>query len=914
MASSVRQTKNLAMSKRSPMAYYLAAKGSTAWKFAMKERKESVTDDMPAGWRILDKDATKDAATSAAKDKKPTGRLFSFWGRRESSNTHSRSSSQSDGKVENNLSPTMSDQVGHSRQPSQESVRSLGGTSADNAISPTPQSSSSAAPPASLPTAPTAPAPSRSTTYADAPEPQIDSNSVQAPSAVSRFLNRFSRRRSTMGSGSPRNSLALSSDDLEFLSEIPSANDGDDDEEASMRAFESVFNSKPQQSTLTPPLPPPLPPPPPVNASHRNGNQAANNLHSALDSLDSSLGLLDSTSFVATLPAGAPSGSSAPLQPVTAIPVLQPSRPSTPPVALSSKGARSASPSPLTVERKATPPQPFFLPSPPSSRSHTPAPVVRSSLSELARSLTPPVMQGAVLEASTSRPIPPSFPPPRANVSASDGLANPPDTPTSSMPLAQLYPDAYRSQADKATTSRPASRAQGSSSFMPPSVPTGFGSALPPLLAPPTAPPKPTSASPPLIPPPAPSRQPSVPSAPVPPPAVPRQSTTTPPPSVPAKPSAPPKPALSLDLHSSTDNDDDEEFSDFLSSATVPTSSKPLVRSFSISSRGSTPGKTTPTGLGRTGGRPPPLAHFRIGSMTSQRSVSGTPPPPAKPSLLDDVDDFSDVQESPATGQPPPSKPFKEDYFGEFRSPVSSQPLQSFPSHSSSDSFGSGANDSATSDKAFVAPKKDLGFDFLGSYASSLRTPSPPRPISKTSQAPPISSSSSQPTRSVAEASSSRVSKAASHLHTLDLMEKAVSRPGRWPAPPSPLPPTIPGPGRVSSGTSSVDLLGDDGSPGRPKVASVGVSQSTPALMHPFGPTPIGGTGVGNPSVLPGSSLLQSQSSQLLQSAAFGSLHRMGTPPAVSQPAIQAAKSQTKQSATKPGGLSAQDLMFFEGL
>ena len=108
MASSVRQTKNLAMSKRSPLAYYLAAKGSTAWELAVKERKEVVADDMPAGWRILDKDVTRDAATSAAKDKKPTGRLFSFWGRRESGNAHSRSSSQSDGKVETSLSPTLS--------------------------------------------------------------------------------------------------------------------------------------------------------------------------------------------------------------------------------------------------------------------------------------------------------------------------------------------------------------------------------------------------------------------------------------------------------------------------------------------------------------------------------------------------------------------------------------------------------------------------------------------------------------------------------------------------------------------------------------------------------------------------------------------------------------------------------------
>ena len=71
MASSVRQTKNLAMSKRSPMAYYLAAKGSTAWELAVKERKDVVTDDMPAGWRILEKEGCC------------AGLLFCFFARRQ---------------------------------------------------------------------------------------------------------------------------------------------------------------------------------------------------------------------------------------------------------------------------------------------------------------------------------------------------------------------------------------------------------------------------------------------------------------------------------------------------------------------------------------------------------------------------------------------------------------------------------------------------------------------------------------------------------------------------------------------------------------------------------------------------------------------------------------------------------------
>ncbi|TFY63014.1 hypothetical protein EVJ58_g3493 [Rhodofomes roseus] len=272
MAMSVRLTKNMAMSKRSPMAHYLTAKGSTAWEVAVKERKEVIGDDMPAGWRILEKESAGDAAAGTIKEKKPAGRLFSFWGRRESSTTsaHTRSSSQSDARDETSSRSPVVENIGHSRRPSQDSVRSLASGSADKSAPPTRHSSSSPAPSANASTSSLPAAPARSTSYADAPEPQVDTNNAQAPSAVSRFWDRFSRRRSTMGSGSPRNSLALSSDDLEFLAEIPSANDGEDDEEATLKAFESVFNSKPQPSVLPAPLPAPLPPPPSVNTAVRS--------------------------------------------------------------------------------------------------------------------------------------------------------------------------------------------------------------------------------------------------------------------------------------------------------------------------------------------------------------------------------------------------------------------------------------------------------------------------------------------------------------------------------------------------------------------------------------------------------------------------------------------------------------------
>lgn len=82
MASTVKLTKNLPLTRRSPMSHYLSAKGSTAWEISVKERKEVVEDDVPVGWRIVEKAPTTPTG-DASKDKK-SGGLFSFWGRRQS--------------------------------------------------------------------------------------------------------------------------------------------------------------------------------------------------------------------------------------------------------------------------------------------------------------------------------------------------------------------------------------------------------------------------------------------------------------------------------------------------------------------------------------------------------------------------------------------------------------------------------------------------------------------------------------------------------------------------------------------------------------------------------------------------------------------------------------------------------------
>lgn len=240
------------------MSHYLAAKGSTAWEISVKERKEVVEDDVPVGWRIVEK-APAVTATEGMKDKKTGGGLFSFWGRRQSQAPSTpipgADSSRRSSSIENApKSPVVGELKSESRRPSQESVRSS--MTGSVAQLPSPLSESILQSPAQTDAA----TPPTMSSYSTAPEPvQERSGTPPAPSAVSRFLNRFSRR-SSMG-GSPHSSLALSSDDLEFLSDIvPSA--ADEADENSADALEKFVSTKREPIVAVPALPPPLAPPP----------------------------------------------------------------------------------------------------------------------------------------------------------------------------------------------------------------------------------------------------------------------------------------------------------------------------------------------------------------------------------------------------------------------------------------------------------------------------------------------------------------------------------------------------------------------------------------------------------------------------------------------------------------------------
>ena len=82
MADAVKLSRNTTLARTSPMSTFLSAKGSTAWETSVKSRLETPLDEVPLGWRILEKDRKDEKAEE--KMKKPSGLLAGLWGRRAS--------------------------------------------------------------------------------------------------------------------------------------------------------------------------------------------------------------------------------------------------------------------------------------------------------------------------------------------------------------------------------------------------------------------------------------------------------------------------------------------------------------------------------------------------------------------------------------------------------------------------------------------------------------------------------------------------------------------------------------------------------------------------------------------------------------------------------------------------------------
>ncbi|KAI1796614.1 hypothetical protein LXA43DRAFT_986315 [Ganoderma leucocontextum] len=916
MASSVKLTKNLSITRGSPMSHYLAAKGSTAWEISVKERKEVVVDDVPVGWRIVEKAPTT-PTTDTAKDKK-SGGLFSFWGRRQSqvATTASTVLGGDNGSRSTSMdkpeSPIGSEVKGESKRASQDSVRSSAASSVAQLPSPLTE------PAANIPS------PAAVSSYSSAPDPVVPRSATPPPpSAVSRFLNRFSRRG---GGASPRSSLALSSDDLEFLSDIvPSAND--DLEDNPTDALEKFVSTK--HEPAIPVLPPPLAPPPkapplrPISAASNSssaGSKLGSPATSAANDLDA---LFGSFGFTTSAPpnAGQPSVPSlgAPFEfawstTPSSTPGAGSSKPSSASVSSSQPSSRPISPLQTSPPRLNS----FALPPPPSFK-----PVAPSVLPKLKPTLSSPFARPPI--AAQVEPGPMSASSTSSRTSYQTAAENSPPSPSSALPLGELYPHLVT------PASTPQRSAQGKESTFPSN---SLGGETPMATAF-----SKSSLSSPMLRPPSQAHN--------------SKSPTT------------------IPLTSNLFDDDDDDFPAFQSpveqlSHPSPPIPPPIAKS----------PRTLAAANAATAKLRNPPSRSQISPMLSPYVMS--PPPTSslgasaallKPNLatLDD-DDFSDFHSSPSSNFSPQS--------------ASSTSLFS----------------NSTSDKALLAPKhkpsSSSGFD--DSFGSSLATPSPPRVPTKPPtasqpprldpptkavpalqppplqpppgqsfvravrplQPPPLqpppqfqgpsspsarSPSTTTPISPTNGANSSslfgrRRSHAAEHMHTLSLLELAATKQGqRWPAPASPLPAAIPGPGGDGAPPKVLNIMDEeDSDPPAPTTAAAQplAPSGSSFSLNPTRPSSgLGMIGVtarsrsAAPSPAPpsaglapmhtgssASSASAPASDPLFDAWDFGRTTSPLSAPNGNGSAFGVGGGAKPANGAKAGGLSAQDLSFFEGL
>ena len=361
MNEALKLTRHSTFAGSSPLAKLLASKGSLDWQRSVVSKDDVVPDAAPVGWRVLDKEEHR-STVEEKRPKRGASGLLSFWNRRVPS------------------VPSLPEEINEASP----SRRSSNGSSAKDANSP--QSTNRDTSPArrsltsTPPTQPAQQAPPEITVATHAP----------APSAVSRFLNRFSRTKST---GSHHSSLALSADDLEYLSDIiPSASDPDDEQEGTPKVLSNVVTS-PLPTKLPPPLPPP--PKPPVttfNETHLISAQLSRPpQHLAQSSSPLPLSLPPPLSpkpisppILSLSPAIPPkdTGSHSP-SPSIGSAVLKSSSPQPP--------SRSQSPFTFPPPSKASAPLslPPLLPPPPISPPQTPRPAATQPLSPPSTSFTP---------------------------------------------------------------------------------------------------------------------------------------------------------------------------------------------------------------------------------------------------------------------------------------------------------------------------------------------------------------------------------------------------------------------------------------------------------------------------------------------------------------------------------------------
>ncbi|KAF8586358.1 hypothetical protein K439DRAFT_1659727 [Ramaria rubella] len=263
----LRLTRSFSLTQSSPMAHLYASKGSTDWERSVKAQNTAANDEW--GWDLKHEPESSSEPADSIKDKK-VGGLLSFWSRRASF-TPSMPTVDSPAPTK---SPTLTPKPSSPATPSRLSL--------DVPISP-PVPLVSATTPATL-----------ASTAVNTDLGASEVSSTQA-SAVSRFLNRFSRKPPATATSASlererHSSLSLSADDFTFLSDMgPSSSEGsllsprDSDSAGSLEAMLSLpAKGQRYSSASSSKLPLPLAPPPP-SSSQSNKHKPSNSQSSDAD-------------------------------------------------------------------------------------------------------------------------------------------------------------------------------------------------------------------------------------------------------------------------------------------------------------------------------------------------------------------------------------------------------------------------------------------------------------------------------------------------------------------------------------------------------------------------------------------------------------------------------------------------------
>ncbi|KAI6149705.1 hypothetical protein BKA82DRAFT_23672 [Pisolithus tinctorius] len=349
-------TRHLTLSGSSPLARLLASRGTADWQKSVVSREDVVPDVTPIGWRILDKGEHR-GTVEETRPRKATGGLLSFWSRRTSaapspSDDNSETPASGRSSISSSMSANLSQpQAGRDVSPSKRS----------STVTPAPAASQETASEVAVTT--TAP----------------------APSAVSRFLNRFARTKSTNANHA---SLALSADDLEYLSDInvPSATDPDDENDAAnLKGLSNMINSSPLPEKLPPPLPPP--PKPIINPSPLTRSNPSSSLVTPIPSpLTPQTNTPPANSSSPIVPTKYPSSVSSFV--MSSIPAVSPALPtsSTPQPSPRAQSSFPLLPPPKAPTALSLPP---LIPPPPTSPPQTPRPGTMQRLPPPMSTITP---------------------------------------------------------------------------------------------------------------------------------------------------------------------------------------------------------------------------------------------------------------------------------------------------------------------------------------------------------------------------------------------------------------------------------------------------------------------------------------------------------------------------------------------